>query len=134
MSRKKGRIETEGAGALGHNPFAGPLDGLQALEGKGQGAKPRGRTRPKLTPKKPPPRVELRRETKGRGGKAVIVISGLPPSLNQPGRKALLKRLQSACATGGSVKDDCLEIQGDHRDRLEELLRAEGYRPVRTGG
>lgn len=79
-------------------------------------------------------RVDLKRETKGRGGKTVIVISGFPNSVGQTQLKSLLKKLQAACGTGGTVQGKTLEIQGDHRDDLLSLLQDEGYRPVLAGG
>lgn len=74
--------------------------------------------------------VRIRRETKGRGGKAVSVIDGVPANE----LKRLSKRLKSACATGGSVKDLAIEIQGDHREKLRELLEKEGYQVKFSGG
>lgn len=74
--------------------------------------------------------VRIRRETKGRGGKAVCVISGLPSTEI----KALNKLLKSKCATGGAIKNDCIEIQGDHRERLKTLLENQGYTVKFSGG
>lgn len=70
--------------------------------------------------------VKLRRETKGRGGKSVTVISGLP--LNQDQLKELLTELKRRCGTGGTIKDGTLEIQGEHIDILREQLKQKGYR------
>ena len=76
--------------------------------------------------------VRLRRETSGRRGKAVIVISGLPLA----GRElaALCKELKKRCGTGGSAKDGRIEIQGDHRDALQRELVARGYTVKLAGG
>ena len=71
--------------------------------------------------------VKLRRETKGRGGKMVVVISGLP--LNQNDLAILLKELKQLCGCGGTVKDGTIEIQGEHLDRLRDALKKKGYRP-----
>lgn len=129
--KKQERIPTGGSGpALEQNPFASSLEGIEASAGV---PPPESAVKSKRGPG-PLQRVDLRRETKGRGGKAVTVIAGLPRSLNVPGRKALLKRLQTACAAGGSLKGDTLEIQGAPVEKLEALLREEGFRPVRTGG
>ncbi|MEP6390811.1 MAG: translation initiation factor Sui1 [Halioglobus sp.] len=76
--------------------------------------------------------VRLRRETKGRGGKAVTLISGIP--LAQPELKALAKRLKQKCGVGGSVKDGEIEIQGDKRDILHDELTKLGYSVKRAGG
>jgi len=76
--------------------------------------------------------VRIRRESKGRGGKSVCVIDGLP--LDNEGLKALQKKLKAQLGTGGSVKDLCIEIQGDHREKLLELLEKEGYKAKLSGG
>lgn len=77
-----------------------------------------------------PVRVWL--EKKGRGGKTVSVIKGVvsPPS----GKKALVKELKSKLGTGGAVKGDDLEIQGDHREKIVAILRSLGYDAKTAGG
>ena len=83
---------------------------------------------------KPPPRdgvVRLFRERGGRHGKTVTVIHGLPE--RGPALAARLSELKRLCGAGGTVKDGLLEIQGDHRERLAERLRALGY-PVKLAG
>jgi len=76
--------------------------------------------------------VRIRRESKGRGGKTVSVIDGLP--LNDPELKLLLKKLKSQLGTGGAIKNSALEIQGDHREKLLELLDKAGYKARLAGG
>ncbi|MDT8375107.1 MAG: translation initiation factor [Mariprofundaceae bacterium] len=76
--------------------------------------------------------VRIRRESKGRGGKCVSVIDGLP--LDGKGMKTLLKKLKGQLGTGGTVKDGCIEIQGDHREKLLLLLEQEGHRARLAGG
>lgn len=76
--------------------------------------------------------VRVRRETKGRGGKTVTVISGLP--LAEEGVKALAGELKKRCGTGGTVKDGLVEIQGDHRELLLAELAARGFRAKAAGG
>jgi translation initiation factor 1 len=76
--------------------------------------------------------VRVSRETKGRGGKAVTLVRGLP--LDDASLAALGKRLRSACGAGGTQKDGVIEVQGDHVDRLLGLLQAEGWRVKRAGG
>lgn len=76
--------------------------------------------------------VRVGRETKGRKGKGVTLISGLP--LDEPGLATLAKELKRLIGAGGSVRDGAVEIQGDHRDRLVEELQVRGYRVKRTGG
>ncbi len=76
--------------------------------------------------------VRLMRETKGRKGKGVTLISGLP--LDNAALKKLAKTLKQKCGSGGSVKNGVIEIQGEHRDLLEKELLDLGYRVKRAGG
>jgi len=76
--------------------------------------------------------VRIRRESKGRGGKSVCVIDGLP--LDEKGLKALTKKLKGQLGAGGAVKGACIEIQGDHRDKLLALLEREGFKAKLAGG
>ncbi|HMJ32810.1 MAG TPA: stress response translation initiation inhibitor YciH [Baekduia sp.] len=77
-------------------------------------------------------RVKVRRETAGRRGKAVTTVSNVP--LDDDGLKVLAGRLKKRCGVGGSAKDGIIELQGDHRDAAVELLRADGYDVVLSGG
>ena len=77
-------------------------------------------------------RVKVRRETAGRRGKAVTTVSGVP--LDDAGLRELAGRLKKRCGVGGSAKDGVIELQGDHRDVVMEVLRAEGYDAVLAGG
>ncbi len=72
------------------------------------------------------------RETKGRKGKGVTLITGIP--LDQGELKKLSKTLKQKCASGGSLKDGVIEIQGDHRNLLEKELGRLGYKVKRAGG
>ncbi len=76
--------------------------------------------------------VIVRLEKAGRGGKVVSVVKQVmsPP----PGKQALLKLLKSRLGTGGTLKDDVIEIQGDHRDAIVALLTELGYKAKRSGG
>lgn len=76
--------------------------------------------------------VRLMRETKGRKGKGVTLISGLP--LDEEALKKLAKTLKQKCGSGGSVKNGIIEIQGDHRVGLEKELGELGYKVKRAGG
>ncbi len=67
----------------------------------------------------------LRLEKKGRGGKSVTVVAGLPR--NRAFLAALAAELKRACGTGGTAADGCVEIQGEQRERLRPLLAAKGY-------
>ncbi len=76
--------------------------------------------------------VRVRRESKGRGGKTVTVVTGLP--LGAEALKALAGELKRRCGTGGTVKEWTIEIQGDHLDLLVAELQRRGYAVKRAGG
>lgn len=76
--------------------------------------------------------VRVHRERKGRGGRTVSVITGVMSP--QGGKKALLKLLKQKLGTGGALKDETIEIQGDHRERIVELLNELGYQSKVAGG
>ena len=76
--------------------------------------------------------VRVSRETKGRGGKGVTLVKGV--ALDAAALTALGKQLKAACGTGGTVKDGVIEVQGDHCDKVIELLRAKGMTVKRAGG
>ena len=92
----------------------------------------RGRKERPAAPASAGGRVKVRRETAGRRGKAVTTISGVP--LDDAGLRELAGRLKKRCGVGGSAKGGVIELQGDHRDAVMEVLRAEGYDPVLAGG
>jgi translation initiation factor 1 len=76
--------------------------------------------------------VRVSRETKGRGGKTVTLVRGLP--LDAEALQQLGKRLRSACGTGGTARDGVLELQGDHRERVLAWLRQEGWPTAKLAG
>lgn len=76
--------------------------------------------------------VRVRRETKGRAGKGVTVITGVP--LDAAALADLGKRLKQKCGSGGTVKDGAIEIQGDHCDFVMEELKKLGWNVKRSGG
>lgn len=76
--------------------------------------------------------VRVGRETKGRKGKGMTVISGVPT--HPQGLKDLAKKLKQKCGTGGTVKGQTIEIQGDHRDLLVAELQSMGYTVKKSGG
>lgn len=85
--------------------------------------------------KQSPPRaapVRVGRETKGRAGKGVTVITGLPLAPAQ--LEALAGELKRRCGSGGTVRNGVIEIQGDHRDVLVRELATRGYDAKRSGG
>jgi len=76
--------------------------------------------------------VRVRRETKGRNGKAVTVIAGLP--LGSAELAELARQLKKKCGSGGTVQDGAIEIQGDHCDALVAELKKQGWAVKRSGG
>lgn len=76
--------------------------------------------------------VRVRRETKGRRGKTVTVITGIP--LEGGPLRDLAKRLKRRCGAGGSLKHGVVEIQGDHADTLVAALAEDGFTVKRAGG
>jgi translation initiation factor 1 len=76
--------------------------------------------------------VRVSRETKGRGGKSVTVIRGLP--LEAPALVQLGKQLKAACGSGGTVKDGVVEVQGDHGVLVIAWLEKQGWTVKRAGG
>ena len=77
-------------------------------------------------------RIKVRREVAGRRGKAVTTVSGVP--LDDAGLRALAGRLKKRCGVGGSVKDGVIELQGDHREVVVDVLRSDGFDVVLAGG
>ena len=76
--------------------------------------------------------VRVTRSTKGRKGKGVSLISGLP--LDETALKELAKKLKQKCGTGGTVKNGVVEIQGDCRDILVEELNKLGFKAKKSVG
>jgi translation initiation factor 1 len=76
--------------------------------------------------------VRIGRSTKGRKGKGVTAITGIP--LDDGGLKQVAKTLKQKCGSGGTVKTGVIEIQGDHRDVLMAELKGMGYTVRRSGG
>jgi len=76
--------------------------------------------------------VRVSRETKGRKGKGVTLVTGIP--MDEKELKAYAKELKAKCGTGGTVKDGVVEIQGEQRDVLVPLLEQKGWVVKRSGG
>ena len=76
--------------------------------------------------------VRIGRATKGRKGKGVTVITGIP--VDDGALKQVAKTLKQTCGSGGTVKAGTIEIQGDHRDVLMAELKGMGYAVRRSGG
>lgn len=95
----------------------------------------RKNTSPKTKVKSLPPAEQtayLHRESKGRGGKTVSIVKNL--QLSEADLKALSKKLKKACGTGGTIKDGEIEIQGEHREKMAEVLQKLGYKTKIAGG
>ncbi len=76
--------------------------------------------------------VRLARETKGRKGKGVTLITGLP--MAEPELKALAQDLKKRCSCGGTVSEGVIEIQGDQREVLKIELEKRGFKVKLAGG
>src|SRR4051812_44925550 len=107
---------------FGHNPFSKlSPDGLP----------PGGPVQP--APVKNRGRVDIIRQTAGRGGKTVTVVANFI-GIGLPEKEKLAKEMQKACGTGGTVKEGRIEIQGDKREEIARILTKAGFRPVFAGG
>lgn len=144
------RVPTDGGSPLGQNPFAG-LPAVDAGESRPEvrGQKSEvSNQRPEVNDPKPTQnpelktqnanaksrgRVDITRQTAGRGGKTVTVVSGFV-GIGLPEKEQLAKRMQRACGTGGTVKEGRIEIQGDKREQVARILAEAGFRPVFAGG
>lgn len=132
MARKKERIETSGGSELSQdNPFAvlggvagdreeaipavkPPETGAPDFDGKGR-------------------RLEVRRLTKGKGGKTVTEISGFNAGEKERTER-MAKVLRKELPSGGTVKGTTIELQGDHCEAVLARLKSWGFKPVRAGG
>lgn len=76
--------------------------------------------------------VRVSRETKGRKGKGVTVVTGLPLAGDE--LKDLAKELKTKCGSGGTIKNGAIEIQGDHRDGVVAALTGRGWTVKKAGG
>jgi translation initiation factor 1 len=157
MSKEK--ISTDGGQGLGQNPFAAlsgaglPVkaetgdrkleigNGKHGTGGKRQDAGDTGQGTQRsirnpqsaIRNEKSRGRVDIRRETGGRGGKTVTVIDGFV-GIGLPEKELLAKKIRGACGCGGTVKDGAIEIQGDQRETIARILTEAGFRPVFAGG
>ncbi len=95
-----------------------------------------GRIKPDKDPEPPGTKtdgiVRLFRESKGRGGKPVTLVKGL--ALTAEELKPLAKKLKQVCGTGGTIKQDVIEIQGEQREKIKAFLEQQGFRVKISGG
>lgn len=126
------KISTDGGQGLGQNPFG-------ALSGAGLPAASPQPVASKLAPATPAAptknrgRVDIKRTTAGRGGKTVTLVTGFV-GIGLPEKESLAKKMRNACGCGGTVKDGEIEIQGDQREKIAQILSEAGFRPVFAGG
>ena len=136
--KKQQRISTDGGGSLTQNPFDA-LDGLEvAPDPPADSLLREPCVEPEKTSKrgkknKNRGRVDIIRQTAHRGGKTVTVACNFPP-IGEAEKKDLAKKMQKACSVGGTVKDGNIEIQGDKRTEMKQILIEAGFRPVFAGG
>jgi translation initiation factor 1 len=151
-----GKIPTDGGKGLGQNPFGAlssaglpgagnrnsdtgdriPDLGNRARETASrdpQAAGPIRNPQSAVRNQKSRGRVDIRRETGGRGGKTVTVVDGFA-GIGLPEKEQLAKKMRAACGCGGTVKDGAIEIQGDQRETVARILSEAGFRPVFAGG
>ena len=76
--------------------------------------------------------LKIRLEKNSRGGKTVSVVFELP--FNEPYFKEIEKKLKALCGTGGSYKNNMIEIQGDHREKIKVFLEKIGFKIKLAGG
>ena len=78
-------------------------------------------------------RVDIVRQTAHRGGKGVTVARNFT-GISLAEKQELAKKMQKFCGVGGTVKDGCIEIQGDKREEMKRILTEAGFKPVFAGG
>jgi len=129
------KVSTSGGDALGQNPFAA-LDSVRSDLPPARASSPdssRGNGDEGGGARKNRGRADIRRTTAGRGGKTVTVIDGFV-GIGVAEKESLAKTMQKRCGCGGTVKDGRIEIQGDKREAVAQVLEAAGFRPVFAGG
>jgi translation initiation factor 1 len=132
------KISTGGGQGLGQNPFGSlsssglPLPPDRPIEDRKSKIvpSPQGDSRPIS---KSRGRVDIKRTTAGRGGKTVTIVTGFT-GIGPPEKESLAKKMRNACGCGGTVKDGEIEIQGDQREKIAQILTEAGFRPVFAGG
>jgi len=135
MSRKKKRNGTGSEeGPQGNHAF-GALDGLGKLP---EGPEDSAPVVPVKTSKRGQKntnrgRVDILRQTAHRGGKAVTIVKNFT-GIGLAEKKELAKIMQKSCGVGGTVKEGCIEIQGDKREEVKRILTEAGFKPVFSGG
>ncbi len=134
MSRKKKKGKDEEEGPPLPNPF-GSLDALEDLPAGPEKLLPptQAKTSKRGQKNTTRGRVDIVRSTAHRGGKAVTIVKNFK-GIGLPEKQELAKKIQKACGVGGTVKDGCIEIQGDKREEVKRILTEAGFNPVFAGG
>jgi translation initiation factor 1 len=96
----------------------------------GEAEAPLPLTRPDIPP--PQQNLKIQATRKGRGGKTVTEITGWQISVDA--LQQITKQLKNQCGTGGACKEESIEIQGDHRPKILEILTKLGYKCKISGG
>lgn len=125
------KVSTDGGQSLGQNPF-GALTGAGLPSAAPSSAQPSEKATAAV-PAKNRGRVDIKRTTAGRGGKTVTIVTGFI-GIGLPEKESLAKKMRNACGCGGTVKDGEIEIQGDQREKIAQILTDAGFRPVFAGG
>jgi len=134
MSRKKNKAAGSGDEPQAPNAF-GALDALGNLPAGPEGSLPVNPVKTSRRGQKNTNRgrVDIVRQTAHRGGKAVTVAKNFT-GIALAEKQDLAKKIQKACGVGGTVKDGCIEIQGDKREEVKRILTEAGFNPVFSGG
>lgn len=137
MSHQKANKATNAGEGQARNPFealaglgnlpAGPNDLQSSADGIPAKTTQRGQKNTNRG------RVDIVRQTAHRGGKGVTVARNFK-GIGLLEKQELAKLMQKACGVGGTVKDGCIEIQGDKREEMKRILTEAGFKPVFAGG
>ena len=137
MSRKKKRRDTGPEAEAPPNQAFQALDGLSNLR---EGPKEEVSNSSEVQKTSKPGqkntnrgRVDVLRQTANRGGKGVTVAKNFK-GIGLAEKQDLAKQIRKSCGVGGTVKDGCIEIQGDKRDEVMRILTEAGFKPVLAGG
>lgn len=134
MSKKKHdkrKVDTSGSEPFANQALAGlTFSGPLARNPQ----QPQERNQGKLdSPKPKGGRLDVKREKSGRAGKTVTVVYAFP-GMDAKMKKEILLLLKKKLATGGSITNGNIEIQGDFPEKVVELLNSGGYRAIKAGG
>jgi translation initiation factor 1 len=130
--KSKIRIPTDGV----PKPWASPFESLRDLNLETSAVAIPPSTDGKAAipaPKKNRGRVDIIRQTAHRGGKTVTVVTNFA-GVGLEEKERLRKEMQKVCGAGGTIKEGRIEIQGDHRETVAQILTDAGFRPVFAGG